>query len=137
MEFLWQETCGIGLMSGTSLDGVDLVFVEFQDLQGFKILKAETIPYPKDWLLQLKNIALYKKGDPELKRLNTALGIYFGDLICDFIMKHQLKNIHWIASHGHTVHHQPEIGYTLQIGCGNEIFKKTGIKKTKKKRNCN
>ena len=128
MKKIKEITRGIGLMSGTSLDGVDLVFVEFTSLNTFKLLQAETVSYPEDWFLKLKDIALFEKGSIELKAIDVGLGNYFGILINDFVKKNQLQNIDWIASHGHTVHHQPEIRYTLQIGCGKEIFKRTGIK---------
>ncbi|ANW94951.1 anhydro-N-acetylmuramic acid kinase [Wenyingzhuangia fucanilytica] len=115
-------------MSGTSLDGVDLVYAEFKEVNNFTILKAQTIPYPQDWFLKLKNIADYPKGAKELEVLDVELGKYYGELLLTFIQQHNIKQIDLIASHGHTVHHQPELGYTLQIGSGEEIFKKTKIK---------
>lgn len=115
-------------MSGTSLDGVDLVYVEFYEDDKFNILKAETIPYPKEWFEELKDIALLQKGSQKLVVLDQQLGEYLGGLIMVFLKKHQIKQVDLIASHGHTVHHQPEKGYTLQIGSGIEIFKKTKIK---------
>ena len=118
----------IGLMSGTSLDGVDLVYVKFKDSKKFKILEVQTIPYPNRWLQELKNIASYPKGAKELKLLDVELGKYFGELLLSFIHLKKIKKIDLIASHGHTVHHQPEKGYTLQIGDGEEIFRKTNIK---------
>lgn len=123
-----EKTYIIGLMSGTSLDGVDIVYTEFIGLQNFKVLEAEIIPYTEYWCQQLKNIASYSRGDDKLKVLNVELGFYFGELLLSFINRNKIKNIDLIASHGHTVHHQPEIGYTLQIGSGEEIFKKTNIK---------
>lgn len=118
----------IGIMSGTSLDGLDLVYTEWNEIDNFNILKTETIPYSKNWLQQLKNIADYSRGDKELEVLDIELGKYYGDLLLEFIHQHKIKRIDAIASHGHTVHHQPEIGYTLQIGSGKEIFRKTQIK---------
>ena len=123
-----RKTYVIGLMSGTSLDGVDLVYVEFTDSQKFKILEAETIPYNDSWFQELKNIASYSKGAKELKLLDVKLGRYFGELLRSFIERKNIKKIDLIASHGHTVHHQPEKGYTLQIGDGEEIYRKTKIK---------
>ncbi|MDO3693662.1 anhydro-N-acetylmuramic acid kinase [Wenyingzhuangia sp. chi5] len=123
-----ENTFIIGLMSGTSLDGVDLVYAEFSGVKKFKILEAETIPYSEYWRLRLKNIASYPRGHKELKSLDVELGRYFGELLLSFINRHKIKKVDLIASHGHTVHHQPEIGYTLQIGSGEEIFSKTNIK---------
>lgn len=118
----------IGLMSGTSLDGLDIVYTKWYGDNQFEIVKSNTIAYNAYWLDQLKNISSYKKDDKELKLLDVALGKFFGEQIVDFIQKNNITHVDFIASHGHTVHHQPEIGYTLQIGCGKEIYKKTGIK---------
>lgn len=123
-----EKTYGIGLMSGTSLDGVDLVYACFFEENQFEILKAETIPYTLFWFDELKNISEIEKGGLRLKELDVQLGRYYGDLILAFIESNQIEKIDFIASHGHTVHHQPEKKYTLQIGSGEEILKKTGIK---------
>lgn len=118
----------IALMSGTSLDGVDLVYVRFDELNDFKIMESETIPYSDYWISQLKNIASIPKGNQQLLTLDVELGVYFANLIGSFIESKNISKINLIASHGHTVHHQPEKGYTLQIGCGKEIHNKTSIK---------
>ncbi|MGY5354904.1 anhydro-N-acetylmuramic acid kinase [Wenyingzhuangia sp. IMCC45467] len=118
----------IGLMSGTSLDGVDIVYTEWKGDEEFRILKTETISYSEGWLHKLKNIAGYPKGAIELEVLDIELGKYYGDLLLNFINKNNIEQVDLIASHGHTVHHQPEIGYTLQIGSGKEIFNLTQIK---------
>lgn len=111
----------IGLMSGTSLDGVDLAYCEFSFDKYWKynILHAETIPYPKEWIDQLQNLMQVKKHDAEAASIKY--GIYLGKIINDFKFKYNLLP-DFIASHGHTIFHQPEHNYTLQIGDGKAIF---------------
>ncbi|MDO6739293.1 anhydro-N-acetylmuramic acid kinase [Wenyingzhuangia sp. 2_MG-2023] len=123
-----EEVGVIGLMSGTSLDGVDLVYVKFTGATTFEINNTATIPYPAVWLEQLKNCVELPRDSEKLLQLDKDLGMYYSKLILDFIESNAIQQVDFIASHGHTVHHQPEIGYTLQIGCGKEIFKKTQIK---------
>ncbi|MGY5351737.1 anhydro-N-acetylmuramic acid kinase [Wenyingzhuangia sp. IMCC45533] len=118
----------IGLMSGTSLDGVDLVLVEFSKDNSFKILNCKTIMYNDYWLKSLKNVSKISKESLLLSDIDTDLGKYFSKLIIDFVKECDVDQIDLIASHGHTVHHQPNKGYTLQIGCGEQIRKLTGIK---------
>ncbi len=118
----------IGLMSGTSLDGVDLVYtkISFDTQYNFKIIHSETIPYPKYWEEELKKAFYYSKD--KLSDLDKSYGIYLAELINTFIIKNNIKTIDFIASHGHTIHHKPEEGYTLQIGNGQIIASKTGVK---------
>ncbi len=118
----------IGLMSGTSLDGVDLVLVTFYKDHSFELKYADTYEYSDDWLATLKSVSEIPKGHQKLKELDVLLGKYYADLILKFIKTYHLKDVHLISSHGHTVHHQPDIGYTLQVGCGKEICKCTNIK---------
>lgn len=115
----------LGLMSGTSLDGIDLAYVTFQKdgYQNFEMVFAETIPYPEKWKLILHN-ALYFEAE-KLKDLSVTYGDYLGEEINRFVKKHHLNSIDFIASHGHTILHQPEKGITLQIGDGQTIANKT------------
>ncbi|WBV61340.1 anhydro-N-acetylmuramic acid kinase [Chryseobacterium camelliae] len=117
----------IGLMSGTSLDGLDICFVRFekQNSWSFEITKAETIPYPKELEDQLKN-SIYLSPE-ELLELNSEYGFYLGKAVNNFIGKYQLQHIDLIASHGHTVFHQPQKKFTLQIGDGRAIKIETGL----------
>ena len=119
---------GIGVMSGTSLDGVDIAYVKFtfKNKWRFEILKKQTVSYSEDWLNNIKNAFFYSKK--ELENIDLEYGNLLADLINQFIIKNNIKNIDFIASHGHTIHHKPEKNYTLQIGNGNIIAKKTGIK---------
>lgn len=117
----------IGLMSGTSLDGLDICFVEFkkQNNWTFRILNAETVPYPLFWEEKLRT-AIHLSSE-ELLELNSEYGFYLGKVTSDFIQKYHLKNIDLIASHGHTVFHQPQKKFTLQIGDGRAIKIETGL----------
>ncbi len=117
----------IGLMSGTSLDGVDICFANFifsNNEWTFTINQSETIKYPTE-LLELLTQSTQLNSD-ELLKLDVNLGKYYGELINTFIQKHQLK-IDLIGSHGHTVFHQPEKGFTLQIGSGQYIANSTQL----------
>ncbi len=116
-----MKTLAIGLMSGTSLDGLDICLAEFEkkDRWHFQILKAETLPYPTDWENKLKNSIHISAAD--LLELHSEYGFYLGQKTKAFIEKHQLENIDLIASHGHTVFHQPQRKFTLQIGDGRAI----------------
>ncbi|MFP7657455.1 anhydro-N-acetylmuramic acid kinase [Chryseobacterium proteolyticum] len=117
----------IGLMSGTSLDGLDICFVRFekQEQWSFQIVIAETIPYPETWEEQLRN-SIHLSAE-ELLEFNAEYGFYLGKQVHQFIETHQLKNIDLIASHGHTVFHQPQKKFTLQIGDGRAIKLETGL----------
>jgi anhydro-N-acetylmuramic acid kinase len=106
----------IGVMSGTSLDGVDLACIKFSKSNDwkFEILQSETISYSNDWLLLLKNAIHFSKD--ELQKLNLDYTKLLANIISEFISKHNLTKIDAICSHGHTILHQPENGFTLQIG---------------------
>ncbi len=118
----------IGVMSGTSLDGLDLVCVDFDTdtLSDFKIKYSETVKYSSEWTLKLRNGV--HKTKQELQVLDTAYGELLALHIQSFIEKYQITKIDFIASHGHTILHAPEDGVTLQIGNGEIIAKNTGIK---------
>ena len=120
-----KEVFAIGFMSGTSLDGMDLVYVKFRkdNYQYFEILHAETVRYSSKWRVTLQRSIHFSSHDLDL--LNTEYGIYLGGVINQFIDKHEIQNIDFIASHGHTVLHQPEKGITLQIGDGQAIARIT------------
>ena len=123
-----NEVFVIGLMSGTSLDGVDLVYVRFdkEDYKRFEILFCETISYSSNWKGVLQKAIHFSKDD--LNQLNLEYGVLLAELINGFIDKFQIKNIDFIASHGHTILHQPQKGITLQIGDGQTIANITNQK---------
>jgi anhydro-N-acetylmuramic acid kinase len=111
----------IGLMSGTSLDGLDIAAVEFErknDLWHYKLVHAKTIGYSEAWGKRLREAP--NLSGKELSRLHAEYGIFTGQQCREFILKTSFEP-DLIASHGHTVFHQPEQGYTLQIGNGASI----------------
>jgi len=114
-------------MSGTSLDGVDIAFCEFSydhRQWNFQILNAETIPYMKQWKDHLANV---EKGSAyELALADTEYGRLLGHLCKSFIDKHKIKP-DFIASHGHTIFHQPGKYLTCQIGRGSAIAAECGF----------
>ena len=114
----------IGVMSGTSLDGIDLAHIYFEIENGkwnFQIFECETIAYNKDWIDTLKNAVCFSKL--ELQKLNSDYTQLLGGIILEFINKHSIKEIDAVCSHGHTILHQPQNGFTLQIGNLPEISK--------------
>jgi anhydro-N-acetylmuramic acid kinase len=115
----------IGLMSGTSLDGIDLVYVKFleNDLSFFEIVHADTIAYATAWKQELQK-AIHFSAE-ELRVLDQTYGKHLGQVLQDFIGNYQIKNLDFIASHGHTILHEPQKGSTLQVGAGAEIAKIT------------
>jgi len=106
----------IGVMSGTSLDGIDLVYAKFflDETWSFEIIYAETVEYPSNWYERLKE--LVNTSIEELKEIDTNYTKHLAKVIRDFITKYQIKNIDAICSHGHTALHQPENKLTYQIG---------------------
>jgi anhydro-N-acetylmuramic acid kinase len=120
-----KELFAIGVMSGTSLDGIDLVYIKFlkSTETSFEILQSKTVAYSKEWK-QLLQQALHFSTN-ELLDLDTKYGKHLGTIIQDFMQQYKIKNIDFIASHGHTVLHEPQKGITLQIGSGEEIAKIT------------
>lgn len=119
----------LGLMSGTSLDGLDICACTFsqktnENALNYRILCADTVSYPAKWRQILIN-SFYSSPD-ELDHLNTQFGIYLADQIKFFCTKNNIQPA-LIGSHGHTVFHRPGQGITLQIGHGSIIRKMTGI----------
>jgi anhydro-N-acetylmuramic acid kinase len=118
----------IGLMSGTSLDGLDICLAKFEKQNSvwkFKILQAETLPYSEKWENKLRN-SIHLSAE-ELLEFHSEYGFYLGKAVKSFIEKYNLENIDVIASHGHTVFHQPQKKFTLQIGDGRAIKIENGL----------
>ena len=116
-------------MSGTSLDGLDICYSKFIKTKSnwdFQILTSETIPYSSEWEQSLRNAV--NLSSEELLKLDVDYGFYLGEKTSEFISKHKIINLDLIASHGHTVFHQPKNKFTLQIGDGRAI--KSKINKT-------
>ena len=119
----------IGLMSGSSLDGLDIAMVELEEVRGawnFHIEAAETVPYSQEWLGKLKNAT--KLSAYDYLALHTEYGHYVGRAVQSFIERNQLDHrVQMIVSHGHTAFHDPSIGLTAQLGDGSAIAAETHI----------
>lgn len=117
----------IGLMSGTSLDGLDIAYCVFQHLKSgwkYSIEQNSSVHYPVKWSSRLSQAHTLAGSD--LMALDADFGSYMGELVRKFISKHKLK-AEFIASHGHTVFHQPENGFTTQIGNGYSMSVASGL----------
>lgn len=116
-----------GLMSGSSLDGVDLVsciFTRNMPGWGFEIVASETLPYPAELKNRLIN-ACDLDGN-EIMDMDRELGIYYSNQINSFHSRFNIKP-DLIASHGHTLLHEPRKGITVQAGNGPIMAKATGV----------
>ena len=111
-----QEYFVVGVMSGTSLDGVDLAYVHFikEEKWTYKIICAETVSYQAKWETKLRNGVGY--SEIQLEELNESYTKLLAEIINDFVEKNRLDTIDAVCSHGHTILHQPENKLTLQIG---------------------
>jgi anhydro-N-acetylmuramic acid kinase len=105
----------IGIMSGTSLDGIDLALIKFNiKTWDFKILKSKLIPYNKYWISELSDIHFKSKN--ELLKIDLLYTKFLGEKINEFITENKLQNIDMVCSHGHTAIHNPDMGITYQLG---------------------
>lgn len=112
----------IGLMSGTSTDGLDLAYCEFKSTTSrsysYSLLKTRFIPYSSELKEKLINAIHFNALD--LLILNVEFGQIMANEVKQFIAEYKLK-VDLIASHGHTVFHQPKSGISFQIGDGQSI----------------
>jgi anhydro-N-acetylmuramic acid kinase len=119
----------IGLMSGSSLDGLDIAYVEFQENAGkwnYAILESACYPYNDEWIQRLKNATALPALDYQL--LHVDYGHLTGKLVNRFIEEHQLNyQVALVASHGHTTFHLPAKKMTAQLGDGAAIAAETGL----------
>lgn len=107
-------------MSGTSLDGLDLALCSFSNIKGkwsFKLKKSKCIHYSDDTVQFLRN--LERVSSENLIKGHIDFGKYIGEKAHDFLKSEEKPDL--IASHGHTIFHQPHLGYTFQAGHGQEI----------------
>ncbi len=117
----------LGLMSGTSLDGLDFALVELSQLNGkytSSLIHSKTIPYTNHWEGRLKAARLL--SGLKLTQLHIDYGRLLGDLTNQFLKGKPQPDL--ISSHGHTVFHKPSIGLTLQIGSLEVLAEVTGVK---------
>ncbi|AHM61751.1 anhydro-N-acetylmuramic acid kinase [Flammeovirgaceae bacterium 311] len=117
----------IGAMSGTSLDGLDLACCHFRFLEGkweYSVLASETISYSDEWQERLAN--LMQADALTFIKTDRALGTWMGEQVRTFMDRHHVQP-QALASHGHTVFHKPEEGYTVQIGHGFSLMLASGL----------
>ena len=119
----------IGLMSGSSLDGLDIVFAELEENGGkwsYEILHADCYPYGDEWTGKLKAAVSLAALDYQL--LHAEYGHYLGQQVNRFIHEHQLEyKVSLVASHGHTTFHVPSKKMTAQLGDGAAIAAATQL----------
>lgn len=112
----------IGVMSGTSMDGIDIAHCVFEKKDvhwHYKITNAETHSYSNEWIEKLSSAHLYNAN--ALIELDRAFGNYIGAVVGQFMARHNLT-ADLIVSHGHTIFHNPSKGITYQIGYGANIY---------------
>ena len=111
----------LGLMSGSSLDGLDIACSDFYQDNGrwkFDLIHSETVSYTNEFRSRLR--ASVEMSALDLLLLHNAFGRYAGELAGNFLSKNELS-VDFIASHGHTAYHQPDKGLTFQLGAGQEL----------------
>ncbi|MDB5149994.1 MAG: anhydro-N-acetylmuramic acid kinase [Mucilaginibacter sp.] len=132
---------GIGLMSGTSLDGLDIALCKFTGnglSAHFELQQFITIPYPEHFKQEVQQVFARRSTDLEkVTLLNAYIGTYHAELILQALGQWQIdpQDVDFIASHGQTIYHAPRRLHqyknypnaTLQIGDGDHIAIKTGI----------
>jgi anhydro-N-acetylmuramic acid kinase len=124
---LFQSITAIGVMSGTSLDGLDICLCNFgmKNAQWqYTLLAAETVSYAAE--MKEKLLSAHQLDALQFVTLHAAYGKYIGTVVKQFIDRHGVIPM-LVASHGHTVFHQPAQGVTFQIGSGAAIAVATGI----------
>jgi anhydro-N-acetylmuramic acid kinase len=119
----------IGIMSGSSLDGLDIAFVHFQENAGkwnFELIKTECYKYDAEWINKLRSAHSLNAFQYQL--LHTEYGHYIGRQVNHFIEENDLHyNVQLLVSHGHTTFHSPEKKMTAQLGDGASIAAETRI----------
>lgn len=121
-------------MSGSSLDGLDVAFCRFGladgdavfGLHDWQLLEAETLPFSQEWRQRLQQLPMATAFD--FCSAHAAFGRYLGGLVNQFLAEKKLlpAQVDFIASHGHTIYHEPALGFTTQIGDGAALAIATG-----------
>ena len=121
-----KKTNIIGLMSGSSLDGIDLVDVDFWNdgKWHFEIIAKDNYDYDDEWKRRLSDAFYY--DDNQLKTIDYQYGTFLGHVTRQFIDKYNLHP-EIVASHGHTIFHRPQEHYTLQIGDGQALANECSV----------
>ena len=125
----------IGLMSGTSLDGIDAALLDLDEVDGavrWQVLGARTTPYDDERRARIAH-AIRGAGASEICRLHADLGEWFAEAALALLDEIGVtaSEVAVLGSHGQTLWHEPptaeQRGATLQIGCGATIAERTGI----------
>ena len=106
----------LGLMSGTSLDGLDVAYCEFNEKKGswtYEIKKATTYAYDEDFKEKIRSME--ECSGREFAKFSVELGHFFGKKAREFLDEHSL-DVDFVCSHGQTIFHRPDLHYTTQIG---------------------
>ncbi|RTL48824.1 MAG: anhydro-N-acetylmuramic acid kinase [Rhodocyclaceae bacterium] len=124
-----EETLYIGLMSGTSLDGVDAVLIGFSD-RGLRTLAASHLPYGDE--LRRDLLRLNSPGQDELHRaalLSNTLAALYAKTVQQVLADSGIhpRTVKALGCHGQTVRHHPDFGYTLQLNNPALLAELTGI----------
>lgn len=133
-----KNKIAIGMMSGTSMDGIDAVLLRIEEDFSFEVLDTHSLKYPKDIELKLLEIANDKGSTKDICFMDFVVGKLFAQCANELVEKSGLEknDVDFIASHGQTVFHIPEeleiagikTKSTLQIGNISVISQETGIK---------
>lgn len=117
----------IGIMSGTSLDGLDFAYCSFDENRpgGFEIICAQTVEYSAHWKKRLAEAP--ELSGVELVQLSVEFSKLTATEVTNFLRQNDLKPPSILSAHGHTVFHQPELGFTYQLGCGPTLAATSGI----------
>jgi len=113
----------LGLMSGSSLDGLDIVYAKMKISHDpvtvdWELITGETLPYSEIWIRRLSNLP--QQSAISFAQTNVYYSYYIAELVNNFISKHQVKP-DFIAAHGHTIFHDPDRRFTTQIGDGGAL----------------
>lgn len=124
-----SQSCGplnvIGVMSGSSLDGIDLACCRLEEAGthwAFTFEGTRTVAYKA--ALRERLLRATQASAMELARLHRDVGRAIGDAVAEMLTSHPAS---LVSSHGHTIFHQPGEGLTLQIGCGASIAVRSGL----------
>ena len=115
-------------MSGTSIDGLDLVYTKFffEESWNFKIIHTKTYEYDNEWQIILKNIV--KNNIESVKQIDKGYTKLLSKYIIQFINEYNISKIDFVSSHGHTALHNPSISLTYQLGNLPELSNYLGLK---------
>lgn len=128
MKNTTSSITAIGLMSGTSCDGLDIAYCEFSkhaDHWSYTILTAQTVEYTDSFVKKLQDASSMSGKD--LMRFDREFGSFCGKAVMEFLAENRLEAPAVIGSHGHTVFHTPALGVTCQIGAGAALYAASSI----------